>query len=99
MIPEVIRRFIASSVIWAVFFLMYALVVGVLVLGICFTAETWWIHFQGHASNWVMAYQSGRVILLTIALIFVLAMPLSGLGQGRSKSQQWRDERRSGMKG
>jgi hypothetical protein len=99
MVPEIVRRFIASALIWGSFFLMYALVVGVLGLGICFTGETWWLNFRRQASGWVMAYQSARVILLAVALIFVLAQPLIQLGGSRKKDRAWKDERRSGSKG
>jgi hypothetical protein len=98
MIPEILRRFIASTLIWFTFFAMYVLAVGVLGLGVYFTGESWWAKYRQQASWWTMAFQSGRVILLALALIFVLALPLTHIFGEWRKGQSWRDERRSGLK-
>jgi hypothetical protein len=98
MILEFLRRIISSTIIWCVFLVMYLAVLGVLGLGVFLTGQIWWLKFHQHATDWVMAYQCGRVILLAVAFVFVLVQPFLHLKEERKRLDSWRHERRSGMK-
>lgn len=98
MIPEIVRRFITSALLWCTFVALYLLVVGVLGLGVWFSSESWFEKYRHQATWWTMTLESARVILLALALVFVVALPLSQLIGRWGKSASWRDERRSGSK-
>jgi hypothetical protein len=96
MIPERLRRYFASSAMWASFVLLYVAFAGILLLGLILMAQSWWSAVGRHGSAWVLGYKSARVILIALAFVFLAAQPVIQLFSRPKKDAGWRVERRSG---
>lgn len=71
-----VRHRASSLILWCVFLCFYVGGAGILLLGLIFTWQSWWIAFHQHPAMSFLVVKSGEVLLLGMGLLLALIIPL-----------------------
>jgi len=94
---EQLRRKLSAFILWCAFAALYLGGAFLLIVGLIFTSQTWWMLIQRHAGTWEISTKSAELFVLAVGLILVLIIPFLQR-RAADRSGPWRAERRSEMK-
>lgn len=93
-----LRRKLSSFILWCAFAALYLGGLLLLIIGLAFASQEWWMLIQHHASAWAISTKTAEVLILAVGFILALVIPIVQR-RAAGHSELWRSERRSEMKG